>query len=316
MRVDLKSYGIILKTAAVDWWNDKAPRLGAALAYYSLFSLAPLLVLITAMAGIFFGREAVQGRLVDELGAVIGKEAGEAIQSMIANARKPATSTVATIVGVAMLLIGASGVFGQLQDALNTIWEVKARKGRGIKGVLKDRFLSFTMVLVIGFLLLTSLVVSTALAAIGDWMANSIEPGWAAFWHVVNILASFGVITVLFALIFKILPDAKIPWRYTWFGAAFTSLLFALGKLGISFYLSHSTVASVYGAAGSLVVILIWMYYSAQILLFGAEVTQAQYCLREGCKAEPKENAVKLGKEERELQGMEEKPLRQSLSPT
>jgi membrane protein len=209
MRFQPKNLWLVVKTAAIDWWEDKAPRLGAALAYYSLFSLAPLLVLITAIAGIVFGQEAVEGRLVEQFRGVIGHDAGEALQSMIAKAHKPATSIIATITGIAMLLIGASGVFGQLQGALNTIWDVKPKAGRGIKGVLKDRFLSFAMVVVVGFLLLVSLVISTALTAIGEW-ATSVQPEFAAIWNIVNIIVSFAIIAVLFALIFKLLPDAKI----------------------------------------------------------------------------------------------------------
>lgn len=317
MRAQVKKYAGILKSAAEDWWEDKAPRLGAALAYYSLFSLAPLLVLSTAIAGIALGREAVEGRLVGELSSLVGREAGEALQAMIANARKPATSTIATIVGIGVLLIGASGVFGELQDALNTIWEVKPKKGGGFKGMIKERFLSFAMVLVIGFLLLTSLVVSTALSAVGDWVSTSIEPSFAVLWQGVNIVVSLAVITGLFALIFKFLPDAKIAWGDVWFGAIVTSLLFAIGKFGISFYLAHSSVASVYGAAGSLVVILIWLYYSSQILFFGAEITQAQQCLRTGCRPHPKPNAIRVQQPDSDrLPADPDRPARRPLQPS
>lgn len=317
MRPNVKKYAGILKSAAVDWWEDKAPRLGAALAYYSLFSLAPLLVLSTAIAGIALGREAVEGRLVGELSSLVGREAGEALQAMIANARKPASSTIATIIGIGVLLVGASGVFGELQDALNTIWEVKPKKGGGFKGFLKERFLSFAMVLVIGFLLLTSLVISTVLSAVGEWVSSSIDPSFAILWQGVNIVVSLAVITGLFALIFKFLPDAKIAWGDVWFGSLITSALFAIGKLGISFYLAHSTVASVYGAAGSLVVILIWLYYSSQILFFGAEITQAQQCLRTGCRPQPKPNAIRVQQADPDQLPVDpDRPARRPLQPS
>jgi membrane protein len=295
-----KELVLIFKTAAKDWWQDKAPRLGAALAYYALFSMAPLLILATAIAGLAFGQEAVEGELVDQLSGLLGKEGGVAVQTMIANARKPSTNILATIVGMVILFVGASGVFGQLQDALNTIWEVKPKPGRGIIGALKARFTSFAMVLVIGFLLLISLVVSTALTALGKWLGA--DDVW--FWQILNQVVSLAVITGLFAMIFKVLPDAQVEWRDVWFGAVITSLLFVIGKFLISFYLGHSSVASVHGAAASVVVLLVWLYYSAQILLFGAEITQAHACLRLGCKPAPRRDAVAVTEGQRAQEGM------------
>ena len=301
-----------VKDVFAQWLEDKAPQLGAALAYYSLFSLAPLLVIAISVAGLVFGEEAARGQVVGALNEFLGQDGAEAVQTMIQNANKPAASTLASVFGLAMLLFGASGVFGQLKDSLNTIWEVKPKADRGIWGTLRDRVLSVAAVLGAGFLLLTSLVVTTAISALSTYM-GSILPGSDAVWHIVNLVVSFGIITVLFALMFKYLPDVKITWHDVWIGAALTSALFMVGKYAIGLYLGHSTIGSVYGAAGSLVVVLVWMYYSAQILFLGAEFTQV-YANRYGSKIVPSKDAVTLTEGDRAQQGIphKERPGREA----
>jgi membrane protein len=294
--------GHLFKNTAKDWSEDKAPRLGAALSYYTVFSLAPLLIIIIAILGFFFGKEASQGLLVGQLNTMIGEKSAAAVQELIKNAhRNHGHGVVATVISIAMLLFGATGVFGQLQDALNTIWEVKPKPGRGIKGFLKDRFLSFSMVLGIAFLLLVSLVISSLLAAFGSYL-SAMLPGFGMLVQIGNMVISFAVITVLFAMIFKLLPDVNIDWKDVWIGAALTAVLFTVGKYLIGIYLGRGSTTSVFGAAGSLVVILLWVYYSAQILFFGAEFTQA-YARRYGSRVEPADNAVRITGADRAQQG-------------
>lgn len=291
----------LTKAAFSEWDDDKASRLAAALAYYTAFSLAPLLVIAIGIAGLVFGDDAAQGEIVGQLQGLIGVDGARFVEQMIAASRAPATSITATVFGVAVLLFGASGVFGQLQDALNTIWEVKPRPGRGWRGIIRDRFLSFTMVLGTGFLLLVSLALSAAAAALGRYLSGALPiPEFAL--QAVNVIVSLGIITLLFALIYKVVPDAKIAWQDVWIGAFITALLFSIGKLVIGLYLGKSTVASSFGAAASLAVLLIWIYYSAQILFLGAEFTQV-YATRYGSRIEPARGAVPLTDEERANQG-------------
>jgi membrane protein len=278
------------KRTVTQWSADKVPRLGAALAYYTVFSLVPLLVIIIAMIGLVFGQEAAQGYIVDQIGSLVGEQSAAAIKEMLQRANHPSTGIIATIVAGATLLLGASGLFGQLQEALNTIWGVEPKSDRGIWGMIQDRFLSFMAVLGTGFLLLVSLVLSAALAALGKWFGG-VLPAPEAVLQVVNFLVSFLVITMLFAMMFKLLPDAHIAWRDVWIGAGMTALLFTIGKFAIGLYLGKSDVGSAYGTAGSLVIILLWVYYSSQILLFGAEFTQV-YANTSGEKIRPTEQAV------------------------
>jgi membrane protein len=263
----------ILKTAAQDWLADKAPRLGAAVAFYSMLSLAPLLILSIAVVGLVFGEATAREQIVSQFRSLVGPEGARAVAAMIEHARKPGAGIVASLLGVATLLFGASGVFGELKDALNTIWEAQPKPRPGLWGFIRDRVLSFGMVLVIGFLLLISLVISTVLAGLGSFAAGRL-PAVAGVMEAVNFVVSLGVFTLLFALIFKVLPDARVAWRDVWVGAAITAVLFAVGKFALGLYLGKASVGSPYGAAGSLVVLLIWIYYSAQILFFGTEVTQ------------------------------------------
>ena len=280
----------LIKATFSEWSEDKAERLAAALAYYSVIALAPLVVIVIAIAGLVFGRDAAQGQIVGQITSLVGQQSAEAIQGIIANASRPKSGIWATVFGVAALLFGASGVFGQLQDGLNTVWEVKPKPGRGILGILKDRFLSLTMVLGVGFLLLISLVISAALSALGVYL-NGLLPLPGVVLQVVNFIISFVVITLLFALLFNVLPDAKIAWGDVWIGAAITALLFVIGKFLLGLYIGRSSLGSAYGAAGSLIVILVWVYYSAQIVFFGAEFTQV-YANRYGSQIKPDKDAV------------------------
>lgn len=291
----------LLKQTFADWSEDKAPQLGASLAFYTALSIAPLLVILLGVTAFFYGDEAAGGRITTELSGLVGKDGGEAIEQMIASANKPTTGTIATVLSAVTLLFGASGVFGQLQDALNTIWEVKPKPGRGVWGFVKDRFLSFAMVMGIVFLLLVSLVITTALAA-----ASELWSGWGDRWawvgQLLNLVVSLGILTVLFALMYKVLPDVKISWSDVWLGAFITAVLFVVGKFAIGLYLGHSSMASSYGVAGSFVVLLVWVYYSAQILFFGAEFTQV-YANRFGTRIVPDEHAEPLTEEARAQQG-------------
>jgi len=273
--------------------DDRAPMLGAALAYYTVFSLAPLLVLSIAVAGFVLGQEAAQGQIFDQVRMLIGDEGARAIQDMVLSANaKPTTGLFATIIGVITLLVGASGIFGQLQTSLNIIWGVQPKPGRGLAGMVRDRFLSFGFILVVCFLLLVSLLLSAAITFVATWVGG-VAVGTEILAHIVNVVLSLGIITLLFALIFKYLPDARIAWRDVWIGAFLTAFLFGLGKFALGLYLGASTVSSSFGAAGSLIVLLVWVYYSAQILFFGAEFTQV-YANRLGNHVRPSANAVEV----------------------
>jgi membrane protein len=282
----------LLKGAAVEWDKDKCPRLGAALSYYTLFSLAPVLVIAIAIAGMIFGDEAARGQIVGQIQGLVGSEGAKAIQAMLENADKPGDSILATVAGFVMLMIGATGAFVELQDSLNTVWEVMPKPGRGIMGLIKDRLLSFGVVLGVGFLLLVSLVLSAGLTAVSSYLGDAL-PGSTALWQIVNLILSFAVVAVLFAMMFKILPDVELDWEDVWVGAVVTSFLFTVGKYLIGLYLGNSSIASSYGAAGSVVVLLVWVYYTSQILLFGAEFTQV-YAERFGVKIAPSKHAMSI----------------------
>ncbi|HYQ01595.1 MAG TPA: YihY/virulence factor BrkB family protein [Polyangiaceae bacterium] len=280
----------LVKETGTGWDEDNVTRLAAALAYYTLLSIAPLIVLAVAVTGLAFGEEAARQHIARELAGVVGSGAAEAIQSIAKNARAPGTGIFSIAVGVVVLLFGASGVFGELQGALNTVWDVAPRPGRGIWGIVKDRFFSFTLVVGVAFLLLVSLVVSAALTWVGQFFEQTL-PGGALVWQVLNFCISLGVVTALFALMFKTLPDVRIHWRDIWVGSAVTAGLFTLGKLLLGLYLGSAGVSSAYGAAGSIVALVIWVYYSAQVLLLGAEFTEA-YARHFGSRIVPDEQAV------------------------
>lgn len=262
----------LIKDTFTEWSEDKASRLGASVAYYTVFSLAPLLVVVIAITGLVFGEKAVRGEIVGQIQGLIGADGAQMVQTMIANASKPSTGIIATVIGIVTLLLGATGLFGELQDALNTIWEITP-KPRGILTTIREKVVSFGMVLGIGFLLLVALVISAGVAALGHFLGGAL-PVSELILQVIDFAISFGIVTLLFAMMYKVLPDAEIAWRDVWTGAMVTSLLFVIGKLLIGLYLGHSGTSSTYGAAGSLVVLLLWVYYSAQILFFGAEFTQ------------------------------------------
>ena len=292
----------LLKATFDDWMEDNALRLSAALAYYSIFSIAPLLVIAISVAGLVLGDEAVRGQLEYQLHAYIGPQAAAGVQSMVQSASRPSESWTGAIVGFAILLLGASGVFGQLKDALNTIWEVKPKGGAGVWGFLRARLLNFGMVLVIGFLLLTSLLMTTALAALNGYFEGIF--GVPPFVGVLlGTAVSFSIVTTLFAFIFKVLPDARIGWRDVWIGAVVTALLFEVGKFGLGFYLGRESTASSFGAAGSVVLLLLWVYYASCILLFGAEFTQV-YARETGREILPAAGAVPVTTEARAQQGL------------
>jgi membrane protein len=273
----------LLKESFNEYNKDNVPRLGAAMAYYTIFSLAPLLIIAIGIAGLVFGQEAARGEIIEQLQDLVGPTGAKAIEAMIANASKPSSGTIATIIGIVTLFIGASGAFGELQSALNTIWDAPARPDSGIIAMLKVRFLSMLMVIGTGFLLLVSLVLSAGLAAVGSYVSHLL-PLPEAVLHLIGFFISFGMITVLFASIYKVLPDVPIAWKDVWIGAVLTAFLFELGKSLIGLYIGKANFASAYGAAGSLVVVLVWVYYSTQILLFGAEFTEV-YAKAHGSRA-------------------------------
>jgi len=286
----------ILRETFSQWIEERAPRMAAALAFYTTFSLAPVLIIAVAIAGLVFGRDAAEGKVVGEVQGLIGVSGAQSVQDLIENARRPVSGAFATVVSVITLLFGATGVVGELQDSLNTIWNVKSRPKGGLLAIVRTRFISFAMVLAIGFLLLVSLVLSTVLSALTRYAGQRLTALDSSV-PMLDLCLSFAVITVLFALLYKVLPDARIRWRDVWAGAAIASLLFAVGKLGLSYYLGRSNVASTFGAAGSLVVLLLWVYYSAQIFLFGAELTQVATTSRRPVAAEP--GAVKTARPEK-----------------
>lgn len=266
-------YYLLDKTIS-DWNEHKVPQMGAALAFYSILSLGPILLIALAGAALFFGQDAAHGKIIAQIDGMVGHEGARAIEDMIKDsAKRESTGMFAAAIGVVTLLFGASGVFGQLQDSMNTIWQVKPKAGLSILSIVKNRFISFSMVLGTGFLLLTSLAISAALSAMSEYATGHF--GDLNFlMRLLDATISFGIVTLLFAIIFKYLPDTKIYWHDVWLGSAITALLFTAGKFAIGFYLGQSSFSSSYGAAGSLVVLLVWVYYSAQILFFGAEFTQ------------------------------------------
>jgi membrane protein len=263
----------LLKETYAEWSRDNCMRLGASLAYYTIFSLAPMLVIVIGVAGFVFGERAAEGEIVEQLRGLLGPEGAAGVQAMIKNASQAQAGVVATVVGLGMLLVGATTVFTELHAALNDIWNVPKSEEWTWWDLVRARVSGFTIILGIGFLLLVSLVVSAVLSGLHGRIAG-LFPGAPLLFQGLNFLVSFGVVTVLFAMIFKLLPDVTIRWGDVWVGAAFTSLLFGVGKVAIGYYLGVAGAGSVYGAAGSLVIVLLWVFYSSQLLFFGAEFTQ------------------------------------------
>ena len=282
----------VLKRAFSGWWNDNVPHLGAALSYYTLFSMAPILVVAMAIAGLVFGAEAVRGEIVGQIDGLVGHEGAVALQAMLEGAAKPSSSLPATIIGVITFFLGATGAFLELQTALNAIWRVKPKaSGSFLRALIIDRLTSFGLVVGVGFLMLTSLLVSAGLAALHTYMGETF-PGSAALWEGVNVIISLAVISILFAMVYKLLPDVELAWSDVWVGGLVTAGFFTVGKFLIGLYLGTSTLASSYGAAGSVIVLLVWVYYSAQVVLLGAEFTR-EYVKEFGRRPPPSEFATK-----------------------
>jgi membrane protein len=291
----------LVRATFSDWYEDRAPRLGAALAYYTIFALTPGLAIVMGLAGFLLGPGA-ESQIIAQFRELIGEQGAKAIEATVRSARATTPSPAELTLVLATLIFGLWGVFGELQDGLNTIWGVTPKPGRRLRDIVRERFWSFTMVVGIGFLLLVSLVVSAWVAAMGTYVSYLL-PAPAFALEAVNSLVSLAVITGAFALIFKLLPDVRIAWRDVWLGAAVTSLLFTGGKLLIGLYIGKTAVASAYGAAGSLVVIVVWVYYSAQILLLGAEFTKV-WTRRRGSGFKVEKTAKPVTAEARAEQGM------------
>jgi len=271
--MNLRKIGRLLQKTFQEWQKDKASRIAAALAYYTVFSISPLLVIAIAIAGAFFGQETASEQITDQLTALVGEDGVKPILVALNNISQPKIRGWASLISIAVLMLGASGIFAQLQDALNTVWKVKPQPGQGVLIFLRKRLSSFLMVLAIGFLLILSLILSTVVAALSKYRTDFL-PGSQILWENLDFLVSLGMLTFLFGLMFKYVPDVKIAWKDVFVGSIITALLFIFGKFILGIYISKGTLGSAYGAAGSLIVFLAWVYYSAQIILFGAEFTQ------------------------------------------
>ncbi|MEM8778406.1 MAG: YihY/virulence factor BrkB family protein [Cyanobacteria bacterium P01_G01_bin.49] len=285
----------LLKETFQEWQKDDASSLAASLAYYTSVSLAPLLIIFIAIAGAVFGEEAAKGEIVNQIRGLVGINGAEFIETAIQNADQPEISNFASFISIIILLFGASGVFAELQKSLNKIWQVAAKPDRGWKEFIRKRLLSFSAVLGAGFLLLVSLIISAILSGLNHYL-NDLIPGIDFLWQLLNFFLSFAIVTVLFALMYRYLPDVEISWRDVTMGAIITALLFTVGKFVLGLYLSRGSFGSVYGAAGSLIIILVWVYYSTQILFFGAEFTQV-YARRYGSKIVPNKHAISINQE-------------------
>jgi membrane protein len=298
-----KELGSVLKEAALDWYNGKTFELGAALAYYGVFAIAPMLVITVAVADMVLGADAAEGRLVEQLRHTVSPLVAESIADTLGYVHLTHSSWLATLVGAGVLLFGVAGVFTQLQSALDTIWEVKPRPGLGIWASVRLRLMPFLLVGAVGALGLASLAATTALSAVSGYLPAGDLPGGFSLLEILSWVLSLGLLTLMFALVYKLLPDVEVAWRVVWIGAITTAVLFTLGNYVIGLYLGRTSAASAYGAAGSLVVVLLWVYYSSQIMLFGAQLTQA-YAKHFGEPFRPAANAVPLGPAERACQGL------------
>jgi membrane protein len=283
----------LIQNTFIGWNDHEASTQSAALAFYTIFSLAPLLVVAISLAGMVFGPAAVRGEILEQFQDWMGRDAASLVQEILSSAARPQVNRLAGLVGIATLLFGASGVFVQLQQSLNRIWEVAPKPGAALTSLLRKRVLSFALVLGIGFLLLVSLLISAAISALGDFLWRRFQLPVTQL-HVTNILASFLVVTLLFALIYRLLPDVRLAWRDVFLGALVTSALFGAGKSLIGYYLGHTGAASAYGAAGSLVLLTSWIYYSALIFLLGAEFTHVYSQDRRGARPAPEAGAERL----------------------
>jgi membrane protein len=283
---------LFVKTAKA--WNEKDPfKQSAAVAYYAIFSIPALLTIVIAVAGLIFGREAVTGEISGQISTMMGEDTGKSVEEMVAKASEKKDSIIATIISIVVLIFGATGVFAQFQKVLELIWEVKPAPKKAWLKTIKDRLLSFGLIISIGFLLMISLVVTTALAAVGDKLMANVSEALVFVFRILNFVLSLGVITVLFALMFKFLPDVKVEWRDVWIGSLLTGILFTIGKFALAFYFGKAEPGSAYGAAGTIVLILLWVSYSCMIVFFGAEFTK-QYALDNGHDIIPTRDAKKL----------------------
>jgi len=307
----LRRAGRLLRKTFDQWLKDRAPQLGAALAYYTVFSLAPMMLVLLAVFGVVYGNSEVARReILHQLYSFLDRSSAKAVEDIAASAGKPAASLVATLIGIAVALFGASGVFGQLQDALNTIWGVKPKPGKSFATFLRARFLSFAMVAGVCFLILVSLTASAVITALGGYIEHLLPGGSALAWTI-HLALDIGIVTTLFAMIFKFLPDGRLSWRDVRLGAALTAVLFLVGKYALGLYLGSGGVGSAYGAAGSLITMLTWIYYAAQIVLFGAEFTQV-YAQERGRGVRPAEYAVRVKRREMEFPPPPDRPDKKS----
>lgn len=302
----------LLKNTFLEFNDDNAIKLSAALAYYTIFALPPLLIIIITICGVFFGEEAVTGELYGQINGLVGNGAASQIQEAIKNVQLSGDNVFATVFGVVMLLIGASGVFAEIQSSINFIWGLRAKPDKGVKKFIQNRLMSFSMIVSVGFLMLVSLFISTTLDLLSTRLKVYFPESTVYLFYVINIIIVLASISTLFAIIFRTLPDGKIRWKDAFIGSGVTAILFMIGKFAIGLYLGNSTVASVYGAAGSVIIILVWVYYSAIILYFGAEFTKV-YAKSYGGKIYPNEYSVEIAKEIYEIDGPKKEPIEETL---
>ncbi|MBK7849685.1 MAG: YihY/virulence factor BrkB family protein [Bacteroidetes bacterium] len=305
LKTRLKNVKTLFSDTMLAFIDDNALKLSAALSYYTIFSLPPLLIVIISISGVFFGADAVKGELYGQINGLVGNTAAFQIQEMIKNITLSTSSTFATIIGIIILLVGASGVFAEIQDSLNFIWGIQAKPKRGLFKFIKNRLVSFSMIGTVGFLLMVGLIVNSLMDVLNHQLSAFFPRDSIYFFYIMNLIVVFLIIALLFTVIFKTLPDGKIALKDCLIGASFTSLLFMIGKFAIGAYLSTSEIATVYGAAGSVILILIWVYYSAIILYFGAEFTKV-YAINHGEKIIPKEYAVIVAKQKIEIPSQSE----------
>jgi membrane protein len=301
----IKSVFGFLKEVFTDFSDDKVLKYSASLSYYTVFSIAPILIIIISISGIFFGRDAVQGQIDNQISGLVGKEAATQIQNMISNTHKSGNNFLASVISTIILVLGATGIFAEIQDSINSIWGLKSKPKRGFIKIILNRLISFSLIISLGFVLMVSLALNALIAAVVERLQNVFPASGANFLNVVEFIISFIVVTFLFAVIFKVLPDAKIKWRDVSKGAILTGVLFIIGQFLIKLYVSSSNMTSVYGAAGSIIIIMVWVYYTAVILYFGAEFTKV-YSIRYGSKILPNDYAVWVQVKEEEK---EHKPL-------
>lgn len=287
----------ILKKAAIEFFSDNGIKLSASLSYYTVFSIGPVLIIIISLAGIFFGKEAVQGKIYHQINGLVGNSAALQIQDIIQNIEKSQLSASGAVIGFIVLIIGATGVFTEIQDSINYIWAIKAKPKRGLLHVLMNRLISFSLIISFGFILLVSLIVNALVDLMQDRLKNFFDTASVYIFQAINYVVLYIIISSLFAIIFKVLPDAKIRWKDAFVGAAFTAILFLVGKFLIGYYLSHSNIGATYGAAASIVLLLLWVYYTSIILYFGAEFTKV-YTIEHGGGIQPDKAAVFIIKQE------------------